>query len=73
MAAVIFAGAGFVIAKANYVPKYTCTMRFVIDNKSENTVTGGQSASDINAGISLARDYVEIMTKCAKNLLKVLH
>ena len=63
LAAVIFASAGFVIAKVNYVPKYTCTMRFVIDNKSENTVTGGQSASDINAGISLARDYVEIMTK----------
>ena len=57
LAAVICASAGFVVAKVTYVPQYTCTMRFVIDNKNENTVSGGQSASDINAGMQLARDY----------------
>ena len=63
LAAVICASAGFVVAKVTYVPQYTCTMRFVIDNKNENTVSGGQSASDINAGMQLARDYVVIMTE----------
>ena len=63
LAAVICASVGFVVATVNYVPKYTCEMRFVIDNKSENTITGGQSVSDINAGMQLARDYVVIMTE----------
>ncbi len=63
LAAIICAGAGFGVAKATYTPKYTCTMRFVVDNKGENTVTGGASASDINAGISLAKNYAIIMTE----------
>lgn len=62
LCAVLFAGAGFGIAKMRYVPMYTSTMRFAVDNKGENTVTGGTSASDINAGISLAKNYQYIMT-----------
>ncbi|MGN1160669.1 MAG: polysaccharide biosynthesis tyrosine autokinase, partial [Candidatus Fimenecus sp.] len=62
LCAVIFAGIGFGVAKFNYVPKYSCSMRFAIDNKNANTQAGGQSASDLNAGISLAKNYQIIMT-----------
>ena len=63
IAAVVCAGIGFGVAKLNYVPSYTCTMRFVIDNKGENTITSGQSASDISAGVNLAKNYQYIMTE----------
>lgn len=63
LSALIFAGVGFAIAKVNYVPMYSCTMRFVIDNKSENTISGGTSSSDISAGISLAKNYQILMTE----------
>ncbi len=63
IAAVVCAGIGFGVAKLNYVPSYTCTMRFTVDNKTENTVTAGQSASDISASSQLARNYLYIMTE----------
>ena len=63
LAAVICASVGFGVAKLNYVPSYTCTMRFTVDNKNENTVTAGQSASDISASSQLARNYLYIMTE----------
>lgn len=59
--AVVCAVVGFVAAKMTYEPTYSSTMRFAIDNKSENTVSQGQSVSDINAAIALARNYKEIM------------
>ena len=63
IAAVVCASVGFSVAKLTYVPSYTCTMRFVIDNKGENIITSGQSSSDISAGISLAKNYQYIMTE----------
>ncbi len=60
---VLCASIGFVIAKVTYVPSYTSTMKFVIDNKSEATSPDGQSSSDIAAGIYLARNYVYLMTE----------
>ena len=63
ISAVLCAAIGFVIAKVTYVPMYTSTIRFAVDNKGENTVTGAQSSSDINAGISLAKNYITIMTE----------
>lgn len=63
LSALIFAGLGFGIAKLNYQAMYSCTMRFAVDNRSENTVSGGTSSSDISAGISLARNYEIIMTE----------
>ena len=63
LSAVICASVGFVVAKLTYVPKYTSTMRFVIDNKGENTQAVSTSSSDITAGISLAKNYQYIMTE----------
>lgn len=60
--AVICAVLGFIIATVTYEPSYSTTIRFAIDNKSENTVSSGQTSSDINAGILLARNYKKIMT-----------
>lgn len=62
LSAVICASAGFVIAKVSYTPMYSCNMQFNVDNKREDTVTGGQSSADINAGISLALNYKKVMT-----------
>ena len=60
--AVICAVAGLIVAKVSYEPTYSTTMRFAIDNKSANTVSQGQTASDINAAILLARNYKTIMS-----------
>lgn len=46
-----------------YEDEYSCTIRFAIVDKSENTITGAQSSSDINFGISLAKNYIQIMTQ----------
>ena len=71
LAAVICAGVGFGVAKATYTPTYTCTMRFVVDNKSETTVVGGQSVSDLNAAIALAKNYALIMTD-TRSLMEIV-
>ena len=63
LCAVICATSGFAFAKITYEPMYTCKMQFVVDNKREDTVTGGQSSSDLSAGISLAQSYQVIMTE----------
>lgn len=60
--AIVCAAVGFIVAAVTYEPSYSTTLRFAIDNKSENTVASGQSSSDINAGILLARNYKTIMT-----------
>lgn len=59
--AVVCAVVGFVVAKVTYEPSYSTTIRFAIDNKSENTVPQGQTSSDVNAAILLARNYKQIM------------
>lgn len=69
--AVLCAAVGLAAAKITYVPMYTCTISFVVDNKREDTVTGGQSASDISAGIDLARSYQIIMTE-TNQLMKLV-
>ena len=63
LCAVICGTIGYIVGKTSYTPTYTSTMRFVIDNKGANTSMAGQSSSDINAGIILARNYVNIMTE----------
>lgn len=63
ISAVVCAVIGFGIAKVTYTPTYSSTIRFAVDNKSANTITGAQSSSDINAGISLAKNYIQIMTQ----------
>lgn len=60
--AVVCAAIGFTFATVTYEPHYSTTIRFAIDNKPENAVSGGQTSSDINAGILLARNYQKIMS-----------
>ena len=35
LSALICASVGFIVAKVTYVPKYTCTMEFVVSNKED--------------------------------------
>lgn len=69
--AVVCAAVGFAVAKVTYEPSYSTTIRFAIDNKRENTVSQGQTSSDINAGILLARNYKDIMSN-SDTLMKLV-
>lgn len=60
--AVVCAAIGFTFATVTYEPTYSTTIRFAIDNKGADNQISGQSSSDINAGILLARNYKTIMT-----------
>ncbi len=57
ISAVIAALLGFIIAKVTYVDKYSSQIMFNASNRDTAITVAGQSASDINASVSLAESF----------------
>lgn len=52
--AVSFALCGFVVARVNYVPKYSSKIMFIANNKNPDIPVFGQTSSDLSASAQLA-------------------
>ena len=57
ISAVVVALLGFIIAKVTYVDKYSSQIMFIASNRDSAISVAGQSASDINASVSLAESF----------------
>ena len=70
ISAVVVALLGFIIAKVTYVDKYSSQIMFIASNRDSAISVAGQSASDINASVSLAESfkYVFTTTELATNV-----
>lgn len=70
LSAVVVALLGFIVAKVTYVDKYSSQIMFIASNRDSAITVAGQSASDINASVSLAESfkYVFTTTELATNV-----
>ena len=70
LSAVVVAFLGFIVAKVTYVDKYSSQIMFIASNRDSAITVAGQSASDINASVSLAESfkYVFTTTELATNV-----
>ena len=70
LSAVVVALLGFIVAKATYVNEYSSRIMFIASNRDSAITVAGQSASDINASVSLAESfkYVFTTTELATNV-----